>query len=77
MAEITEKGLDCIISMLDDFYNENKQLKLSLDYQIQEAKGYRERAMQFKEDLDKVKRENKELTDEVQELRKRLKTLGS
>lgn len=40
MAEISSKSVDCIISMLDDFYKENKQLKLSLDYQREEAKGY-------------------------------------
>lgn len=77
MAEISSKSVDCIISMLDDFYKENKQLKSSLDYQGKEAKVYCERATQFKEELDKVKIENKELRDEVQELRKRIKTLES
>ena len=77
MAEISSKSVDCIISMLDDFYKENKQLKSSLDYQREEARGYCERATQFKEELDKVKIENKELGDEIQELRKRIKTLES
>ena len=73
MTEISSKSVESIISMLDDFYNENKKLKQLLDYQKEEAKGYYERSKQFKEDLDKVNRENKELRDEVQELHKRLK----
>lgn len=73
MAEISSKSVECIVSMLDDFYNENKQLKQLLDYQKEEAKGYYERSKQFKEDLDKANRENKELRDEVQKLQEKLK----
>ena len=73
MAEISSKSVECIISMLDDFYKENKQLKQLLDYQKEEARGYYERSKQFKEDLDKANRENKELRDEVQILQEKLK----
>ena len=73
MAEISSKSVECIISMLDDFYKENKQLKQQLDYQKEEAKGYYERSKQFKEDLDKANRENKELRDEVQKLQEAIK----
>ena len=75
MAEISSKGVECIVSMLDDFYKENKQLKQLLDYQKEEAKGYYERSKQFKEDLDKANRENKELRDEVFVLQEKLKNM--
>ena len=74
MAEISSNSVECIVSMLEDFYKENKQLKQLLDYQKEEAKGYYERSKQFKEDLDKANRENKELRDKVQKLQEAQKS---
>ena len=74
MAEISSNSVECIVSMLEDFYKENKQLKQLLDYQKEEAKGHYERSKQFKEDLDKANRENKELRDEVQKLQEAQKS---
>ena len=65
-----ELALCQVVEMLKDSNSDNQNLRSRLDWLEEENRANSDRAKQYKEEVEKLSKENKELRAKVEELQK-------
>ena len=65
-----ELALCQVVEMLKDSNSDNQNLRSRLDWLEEENRANSDRAKQYKEEVEKLSKENKELRAKIEELQK-------